>query len=344
MKIAVVGATGLVGQTFLRLMEERNFAVRHLRLFASQKKSARSLVFRSQEYPVEILKKSCFKGVDIAFFSAGEDISRKWAGEARDSEALVIDNSSAFRMQTGVPLVVPEINPHLITGKKNHQKGQIIANPNCSTIQLALVLHPLHNTFGLDSVHVASYQSLSGAGRKALKQLKNQSLTVLAGTEQASPSLKAEQNPLQWAFNCIPFIGDFKEETGFSTEELKIMRESRKILGGGSFLIAATAVRTPTFNGHGEALSLFLKKPTHNKALTAALSSQKGVKVIGDPKAPLHQSFVDGKDEVYVGRIRCIPETGGRGWMMWVLADNLRKGAALNGLQIAEYSIKNSLL
>ena len=268
----------------------------------------------------------------MAFFSAGGEISQKWAGEAVRAGALVIDNSSAFRMQKNIPLVVPEINPHLIPPLKN-PPGSIIANPNCSTIQLVLTLYPLQKAFGLDLVFVASYQSLSGAGRKALHHFKQDSLSLLTSPPGSEKPLNREE-----AFNCIPFIGSVEKEGAFSTEEIKIMQESRKILETEDLKIAATTVRVPTFNGHGEVVSLFLKQATSREKLLKALNNQQGLKVSREGHPPLNQRFIEGKKDVYVGRIRALPESRGRGWMMWIMADNLRKGAALNGLQIAEVS------
>ena len=332
MKIAIVGATGMVGQNFLKLLNERNFPVTELRLFARKKNEGNQILFRSKEFTIKSLKEDCFQNLDIVFFSSGEEISRQWASKAAQAGAMVIDNSSAFRMEKDIPLVVPEVNANQV--KKEKGKGGIIANPNCSTIQLVLVLNPLHLNFALESVHVSSYQSLSGAGRTALTLLKKESQKIL----NEDTSLSLPSNEKSSAFNCIPQIGAINEE-GFSTEEAKLMRETKKILNLPDLKITATAVRVPTFNGHGEAVITTLKKPASKEEVITTLEKGKGIKILEENHLP-HQRFVDGKDDVYVGRIRPMPEEKGKTWMMWVAADNLRKGAALNGLQIAEVLAK----
>ena len=338
MKIAVVGATGMVGQKFLLLLKERNFPVKELRLFASAKREGQKTQFRSQELTFKVLQEKCFDDLDIVFFSSGEEISQKWAPQAAKAGACVIDNSSAFRMQKNIPLVVPEVNAKQL--KKDGANGKIIANPNCSTIQLVVALHPLQADFGLESVHIASYQSLSGAGRQALKRLKEETQALLneenatENSEKSSFSLPADAKSS--AFTCLPQIGELDKETGFSTEELKLMRETKKILGLPELKITATAVRVPTMNGHGEAVTVTLKNPADKEAMLSAFKKMKGICVLKEGELP-HQRFVDGRDEVYVGRLREVPDTNGKSWVMWVAADNLRKGAALNGLQIAEF-------
>ena len=347
MNIAIVGATGMVGQKFLQLLEERAFPVNELRLFASQKSIGKKLFFRSREWIIQTLREDSFDNLDIVFFSSGEEISRQWAPKAAQAGAVVIDNSSAFRMEKDIPLVVPEVNAEQISKLKKEERG-IIANPNCSTIQLVLALKPLNSSFELESVHVSSYQSLSGAGQKALTLLKQESQAILnpegftsANSEKATPL----QNPLSLpsdakssAFNCIPQIGTINEE-GFSTEEAKLMRETKKILNLPNLKITATAVRVPTFNSHGEAVIVTFKNPASKEEVIAALEKQEGLIVLQGEHLP-HQRFVDEKDDVYVGRVRAVPESEGKSWMMWVAADNLRKGAALNGLQIAEVLTK----
>ena len=333
MNIAIVGATGMVGQNFLKLLNERNFPVTELRLFTSKKNEGKKISFRSQEFIVQSLQENCFSKLDIAFFSAGEEISRQWAPKAAQAGATVIDNSSAFRMEKDTPLIVPEVNADQIK-QVNGKKGGIIASPNCSTIQLVLALKPLHLSFELDSVHVSSYQSLSGAGRTALELLKKESQDIL--NEQSPISLPS--NEKSTAFNCIPQIGAINED-GFSSEEAKLMSETKKILNLPNLKITATAVRVPTFNGHGEAVITTFKKAASKEEVITALEEGKGVKILKDNHLP-HQRFVDGQDDVYVGRIRAVPEERGKIWMMWVAADNLRKGAALNGLQIAETLVK----
>ena len=338
MKIAVVGATGKVGQVFLQLLEERKFPVDKIKLFASAKSAGRKLNFRGREIPVQALGEDNFNNLNIVFFSAGGEISRQWAQEAVRAGATVIDNSSAFRMEKDIPLIVPEVNAHCLT-----TGAGIIANPNCSTIQLVLALHPLNTRFELQSVDVSTYQSLSGAGQKAIKTLKEESQNIL--NRKSLLALPAGSKAP--AFNCIPQIGAIDKD-GFSTEEAKLMRETKKILSLPDLKITATAVRVPTFNGHGEAVTLTLRQPAIKQDLISCMEKQKGLTVLEGDHLP-HQRFVDGRDDVYVGRIRSVPrastdDTGSEekatSWMMWVAADNLRKGAALNGLQIAETLIK----
>ena len=326
MNIAIVGATGIVGQTFINLLENKQFPFKEFKLFASPKNEGKKIPIKGQERVLQSLQPGCFQNVDIAFFSAGEAISRKWANEAVKCGAFVIDNSSAFRMEKEVPLVVPEINAHLIKSKK----PGIIANPNCSTIQLTLALNPLQHHFGLDTVVVSSYQSLSGAGLEALNKLKTESISVLNKKTHLLPDPSN-----QYAFNCIPNIGPI-DENGFSKEENKLMNETRKILNLPELQISATAVRVPCFNGHGESVWITLKKPVDNlEAVIKVLEKQAGITVLKKETLP-NQVFTDGKDDVYIGRIRPIPNSQNKDWIMWICADNLRKGAALNGLQIAE--------
>lgn len=322
--LAIVGATGLVGLSFLELMREKQMIPQRLSLFASEKNQGRNLEFAGQKWPVQTLKKGCFQGVSIAFFSAGGAVSRDWAFQAVQEGAKVIDNSSAFRLQEEVPLVVPEVNAH-------HLKDQpLMANPNCSTIQMCLVLHPLQTAFGLESVQVSTYQSVSGAGATALEKLKLESLSYL---QQGKPSAVA--------FNCIPQIGDI-QENGFSVEDAKMCEEARKILNQPQLDITAFTVRVPTFFSHGEVLWVQLKKaPESRKHLLEVLQKQKGLKVMTGIEEYPDNVCTTGKDDVFAGRIHQTPNNP-RKWMMWVSADNVRKGAALNGLQIAQLLTDNT--
>ena len=314
---AIVGSTGLVGLSFLELMQEKQIIPQKLSLFASEKNKGRSLEFAGQKRPVQTLKKGCFEGVSIAFFSAGGAVSKAWAYQAVQERAKVIDNSSAFRMHKEVPLVVPEVNAH-------HLKDQpLTANPNCSTIQMCLVLHPLHQAFELESVQVATYQSMSGAGASSLEKLKSESLSYLQGGSSS------------FAFNCTPQIGDV-QENGFSEEDTKMCEETRKILDHPQLDITAFTVRVPTLFSHGEALWVQLKKaPTNRQHLLEVLGKQKGLKVMAGMGQYPDNSCTTGQDDVFVGRIHPSPNNP-RQWLMWVSADNVRKGAALNGLQIAQ--------
>jgi aspartate-semialdehyde dehydrogenase len=273
------------------------------------------------------LKEGCFDGLDLVFFSSGEDISEIWAPKAVEAGAYAVDNSSAFRMNDKFPLVVPEVNGDLIPSKPT-----IIANPNCSTIQLVVALNPLQKKFGLKHVRVASYQSVSGAGRNGIEELFAATREALEGEE-----MKPVTFPAPIAFNCIPQIGRFGDD-GFSTEETKIMNETQKILRAPSLPVSAFTVRVPTMNSHAEAAWVTINSDTATDAqIVEALKSQDGL-VVGSPvESPAYpiQTNVSGRDPVYVGRIhrdRAEKNT----WLMWIVSDNLRKGAALNGIQIAE--------
>jgi len=315
--VAVVGATGLVGLSFLELMQDKKIIPHKLSLFASEKSKGGSLQFAGKKYPVQTLEKTCFEGVDIAFFSAGGSVSKAWARQAVREGAKVIDNSSAFRMDSAVPLVIPEVNAH-------HLKDQsLIANPNCSAIQLCLVLHSLHLAFELESVQVATYQSMSGAGAGALEKLKSETLSYLQGGASS------------FAFNCTPQIGDIKEN-GLSAEETKMREETKKILDCSQLDITVLTVRVPTLFSHGEVLWVYLKKaPKSRNHFLEVLQKQKGLTVMkGYGEYPDNFSTT-GKDDVFVGRIHQAPNNPHR-WLMWISADNIRKGAALNGLQIAQ--------
>ena len=314
-----------MGRTFLQLIQERNFPISTLKLFGRSGSLGRHVTFQGRDIPIEPITKSSFQGLDLVFFSAGEEASLQWARTAADSGALVVDNSSAFRMQNDTPLVVPEINLSSVQTRKK----TIIANPNCSTIQLVLALHPLNQAFGLKSVYVASYQAASGAGKQVLEQLKSDSLNIL----QEQPESEEPNDPFSLAFNCLPQIGALGEH-GFSEEENKIMNETKKILSLPDLNITATAVRVPVFNAHSEAVWAGLQNPASQKEVYQALKKQKGLTLVRRKEPLPNPRFVDGWDDVYVGRVR--PILGETGYMMWISADNLRKGAALNGLQIAE--------
>ncbi|MEQ1875224.1 MAG: aspartate-semialdehyde dehydrogenase [Bdellovibrionia bacterium] len=332
LNVGVVGATGMVGKEFLKILEERKFPVQELRLFAGAKSEGSNVNFRGRPHTVSTLANGCFKGLHIVFFSAGAPISKEWAPKAVKEGALAVDNSSAYRMVNDVPLVVPEVNGHLLPVAG---KPALIANPNCSTIQLAIVLNPLKEKFGLREVRVASYQSVSGAGKEAVEELKQQSIDVL--TKNVSPTdLKATVLPHPIAFNNIPQIGDF-DEHGYSEEETKIINETRKILDLHDLRVTAFAVRTPTLNAHSEAVWVTLKEAATRETILKTLRPAPGVEVIDDPqsqKYPLN-IVASGRDPVYVGRIRQDP-VDPKTWLFWIAADNIRKGAALNGIQIAE--------
>lgn len=332
LNVGVVGATGMVGKEFLKILEERKFPVQELRLFAGAKSEGSTVQFRGKPHTVSTLSEGCFKGLHIVFFSAGANISKEWAPKAVKQGALAVDNSSAYRMVKDVPLVVPEVNGHLLP---NAGTPALIANPNCSTIQLVAVLKPLKDKFGLNEVRVSSYQSVSGAGKEAIEELKQQTSAVLTGNVSFA-DLKPEVLPHPIAFNNIPQIGEF-DEKGYSEEETKIMNETRKILEDQGLRVTAFAVRSPTLNGHSEAVWVTFKEQATRDAILKTLRPAAGVEVIDDPqnnKYPLN-IVASGRDPVYVGRIRQDPNDS-KTWLFWIAADNIRKGAALNGIQIAE--------
>ncbi len=324
--VAVVGATGVVGREFLHVLEERRFPVSEVRLYASGRSAGESLVFRSREVVVQNLAQADFDGVDLVLSSPGASVSREFAPRAVAAGAVVVDNSSAFRMDPDVPLVVPEVNPE--AARSHHG---VIANPNCSTIQLVVVLWPIHRAFGLKRVVVSTYQAVSGAGRKAMEELMSQCVALLN-----QRPLRIERFPHQIAFNVLPQIDVF-EEDGSTREEAKVVRESRKILGLPDLRIAATAVRVPVMNGHAESVNVETERPCPPEAVREVLSAAPGVVVHDDPAELAYPMplLASGRDEVFVGRIRKDGSVE-NGVALWVCADNLRKGAALNAVQIAE--------
>lgn len=329
--VAVVGATGAVGNEMISLLQERNFPVGTLRLLASERSVGKKIKFKDENIPVDVLKEDSFKGIDYALFSAGASRSKEFCPIAADSGAVVIDNSSAFRMEADVPLVVPEVNPHAAFKNKG-----IIANPNCSTIQMVVALKPLHDYAGIKRVVVSTYQSVSGAGKKAMEELAEQSKNILNMKE-----IKIEKFPHQIAFNCIPQIDSFLDN-GYTKEEIKMVNETKKIMEDDSIAVTATTVRVPVFLSHSEAVNIEFKKSISAEKAKELLKNFSGVVLIDDvenSEYPLAISAA-GKNEVFVGRIRK-DVTVKNGLDMWVVADNLRKGAATNAVQIAELLIKN---
>ena len=326
MRVAIVGATGEVGRTFLKVLEEREFPVDELYLYASEKSEGTELTFRGEKFKVRALnKETSFRGIDIALFSAGSSISKEYAPRFVKDGAVVIDNSSAWRLDPDVPLVVPEVNPEDV---ENH-KG-IIANPNCSTIQMVVALKPIYDAVGISAIVVATYQSVSGAGAKAIRELEEQTRAWCRGEQMEVKNL-----PRRIAFNVIPQIDVFTEN-GYTKEEMKMVNETRKILHDPNIKVSATTVRVPVFYGHSEAISVKLNRPLEPEDAMELLRKAKGVVLVeeGYP-TPID---VAGRDEVFVGRIRkdLVFEPG---LSMWVVADNIRKGAATNAVQIAELLI-----
>ncbi|MCX7793311.1 MAG: aspartate-semialdehyde dehydrogenase [Thermodesulfovibrionales bacterium] len=328
--VAVVGATGAVGEEMILILEERDFPVRELRAFASERSLGKKIEFRSREIPVETLNEDSFKGVDIALFSAGAERSKVWAPVAVRSGCVVIDNSSQWRMEPDVPLVVPEVNPQDLKWHKG-----IIANPNCSTIQMVVALKPLHDVAKIKRIVVTTFQSVSGTGKKAMDELLQQTADLLNFRD-----IKCNVYPHQIAFNVLPHIDKFLEN-GYTKEEMKMVNETKKIMGDPSIRVTATTVRVPVFRGHSESVNIETEKKLSANEVRAILSQAPGVIVFDAPEKnvyplPVH---VAGKDEVYVGRIR-EDESIPNGINMWIVADNLRKGAALNAIQIAEKLIE----
>jgi aspartate-semialdehyde dehydrogenase len=328
--VAIVGATGLVGQEFIKVLGQRNFPMSSLQLFASDRSAGRRLTVDDEEIEVQETTPQSFDEIDIALFSAGSEISHHFAPIAAQSGAVVIDNSAAFRMEPDVPLVVPEVNAEDI---KNH--NGIIANPNCSTIQLVVALYPLHRVNPIKRFIVDSYQAVSGTGAAALEELSEQARAVLEGR-----SVVPHVYPHQIAFNILPEI-DLFLDNGYSKEEWKVVEESRKIMHAENIAISATCVRVPIFIGHSEAVHIEFSEPMSPDTARRILAEAPGVRVLDDPNISLYPQpwSVAGSDEVFVGRIRR-DASNDRGLVMWVVADNLRKGAALNAIQIAETAVE----
>jgi len=333
--VAVVGATGAVGEQMREILEERLFPVDELRLLASERSAGQYLEFRGQELRVDVLKEDSFKGTDIALFSAGGSVSDKFAPLAVASGGVVVDNTARFRMEPDVPLVVPEVNPKEIAKYKN--RG-IVANPNCSTIQLVVALKPIHEAARIKRAVVSSYQSVSGAGRMAMEELSQQVSALFNGRD-----IKKDKFPHQIAFNCIPHIDVFLDG-GYTKEELKMIQETRKILGEPSLRMTATAVRVPVFCGHSESVNVETEKKLTAQDVRAILREAPGVLLCDEPQKNIYPMPVDavGKDATLVGRIR-EDDSVPNGINLWIVADNLRKGAALNAVQIAEILIQDYL-
>jgi len=330
LKLGVVGATGMVGEVFLELLAKREFPVEEIRLFASEKSEGHTRLFQNKKISIKTLSENCFAGLDLVFFSSGDEVSQKWAPLAVEQGAFAVDNSAAFRMNELNPLVVPEINAHLLSHKNS---PQLIANPNCSTIQMVLVLHPLHKAFQLTDLKVATYQAVSGAGKAAKEELLKQTAQILDNKPLETPENFAHS----MAFNCLPHIGSFNDQ-GYSSEEMKMINETRKILELPELPVSAFAVRIPVLNGHSEALWVTLKKQVKKEEIIECLKNANGLKVIEHNEAAdyPHVLMASGDHSVFVGRIHQDlndPHT----WLIWVVGDNILKGAALNGLQIAEH-------
>lgn len=324
--VAVVGATGAVGTEMIQILEERKFPVKELIPLASDRSEGLTVEFQEKEIPVRVLKPDSFSGVDVALFSAGAGISKEYGPVAVQAGAVVIDNSSAWRMDPNVPLVVPEVNAYALNGHKG-----LIANPNCSTIQMVVALKPLHDAARIKRIVVTTFQSVSGTGKDAMEELSQQTRQLLSFGD-----VKSEVYPHQIAFNCLPHIDEFLA-TGYTKEEMKMVHETRKIMNDSSIQVTATTVRVPVFVCHAESVNIETENKLTVTEARALMAAAPGIQVYDDPERKLYPLPIDvaGTDAVYVGRIR-EDESIPKGLNLWVVADNLRKGAALNAVQIAE--------
>jgi aspartate-semialdehyde dehydrogenase len=326
--VALAGATGAVGNQMITCLEERDFPVNKIKLLASSRSKGRELIFRDRPFKVEEMTEDSFEGMDIALFSAGGGTSEHFAPHAAKAGCVVVDNSSAWRMDPEVPLVVPEVNPHAVAG---YTRKGIIANPNCSTIQMVVALNPIHQKFKIKRVVVSTYQAVSGTGVKAMDELSDQTRAIMNFSD---PDLKVY--PHRIAFNCLPHIDVF-QENGYTKEEMKMLNETRKIMDDDSIQVTATTVRVPVFYGHSESVNIETEAPISAEDVKSMLAEAPGVKLVDDPSQNVYPMPIDsaGQDLTYVGRIRedfTIPN----GINMWIVADNIRKGAATNTVQIAE--------
>jgi aspartate-semialdehyde dehydrogenase len=335
-RVAVVGATGLVGDTMITVLEERGFPVSELFPLASNRSLGKSVKFRGKTLPVVELDSFDFSRADIGLFSAGAEVSREYAPKAGAAGCIVIDNTSEFRYEDDIPLVVPEVNPHAIG---QYKPRMIIANPNCSTIQMVVALKPLHDAAGIERINVATYQSVSGAGKEAVEELAAQSTALLSGREA-----EARVIAKQIAFNCVPQIDRFLDN-GYTKEEMKMVWETQKIMEDSSIRVNATTVRVPVFFGHSEAVHIETRRKLSAPEARNLLERAPGVTVLDERKPggyPTAATEAANHDTVYVGRIRD-DISHDRGLDLWIVADNVRKGAATNSVQIAEILARDYL-
>ena len=336
-RVAVVGATGLVGETMIQVLEERNFPVAELFPLASTRSLGRTVTFGSKRIDVLDLAEFDFSKADIALFSAGAEVSREYAPKAAAAGCIVIDNTSQFRYDDDIPLVVPEVNPHAIA---QYRKRGIIANPNCSTIQMLVALKPIYDAVGIERINVATYQSVSGAGREAVEELAEQTRLLLSGRGPVEPRVIARQI----AFNCVPQIDVF-QDNGYTKEEMKMVWETQKILEDPAIRVNPTAVRVPVFFGHSEAVHVETRRKITAAEARALLEKAPGVAVMDERRPggyPTAATEAANRDTVYVGRIR-EDISSDRGLNIWVVADNVRKGAATNSVQIAEILVREHI-
>ena len=335
LRLAVVGATGAVGSTMLGVMRERRFPAREIVPFASERSAGRTIDHGEANLLVQALAPEAVQGFDVALFSAGGAISREWAPVFAAAGCVVIDNSSAWRMEPEVPLVVAEVNPDAVD---RHQG--IVANPNCSTMQMVMALKPILDEAGIERIVVSTYQSTSGTGQRAVEELHDQARAVLEAKE-----IERSVYPHQIAFNVLPQVETFKDGDDYTTEERKMMAETRKILSDDSLRISTTCVRVPVYNGHSESVNVETREDLSPERCREILSAFPGVVVVDDPAAGRYPMPIDaaGRDEVLVGRIRRDPSRE-RCLNLWVVADNLRKGAATNAVQVAELLLERNLV
>jgi aspartate-semialdehyde dehydrogenase len=336
-KIAVAGATGAVGREMIQILEERDFPLKKLVLLASERSRGKTFPFKGEQIEVEVLAERSFEDIDIALFSAGSSTVKEHAERIIDDGAVIVDNSSAFRYQEDIPLVVPEVNPDAL---EEHQG--LVANPNCSTIQLVMVLAPIHRQYGIKRVVVSTYQAASGAGGSGRQELFEHTKCVANGEEVPEP----EEFSRELAFNAIPQIDVFlPEDNNYTKEEMKMVWETRKILGDQLIKVSPTAVRIPVLNCHGEAVNIETHSSCEPEEVKELLATSDGVELMDAPESGQFPTMLDadGKDDTYVGRIRRDPSLD-HGLNCWIVADNLRKGAALNTIQIAETLVKRELL
>ncbi|MBU2549859.1 MAG: aspartate-semialdehyde dehydrogenase [Proteobacteria bacterium] len=333
-QVAVVGATGAVGREMVETLEQREFPVEALKPLASQRSFGKTIEFRGEEIPVQVLDQDAFQGVELALFSAGAGVSREFAPIAARSGCVVVDNSSAWRMDPDIPLVVPEVNPHAL---RRHEG--IIANPNCSTIQMVVALKPIYDAAGITRIVVSTYQAVSGTGQKAVDELAQQTRALMNMQE-----VELKVYPHRIAFNCLPHIDVFLEND-YTKEEMKMVHETRKIMEDDQIMVSATTARVPVFYGHSEAVWIETGEKITPDRVRELLSRAPGVIVVDDPARNEYPMAIDaaGKDATYVGRIR-EDISCERGIVMWIVSDNIRKGAALNAVQISELLIDQDLL
>lgn len=334
LNVAVLGATGLVGQTLLQIFEERGFPIGELRLLASERSDGKTVPFKGGDLTVQAVRPESFEGIDLAFISVDDDVSREWVPIAAKAGAVVIDKSNAWRMQADVPLVVPEVNIEDLA-----QHHGVIAGPNCSTIQMVVALAPIHRINPITRIICDSYQSVSGAGAPAVDELWDETRALAAG-EQVAPKVY----PYPIAMNLFPHIGSFSAN-GYCSEEIKLINETRKIMHAPDLPISATTVRVPVEVSHSEAVHIELTRPMSAGEVRSLLATEPGLAIIDEPSEAQYPMplFATGKDEVFVGRIRN-DLSHPHGIAMWIVSDNLRKGAALNAIQVAEQLVERDLI